>query len=544
MSAGCDNSEVLYGSSGCGELKKIKISNLPEQGDRVRLVCVSDTHESEQVLNLPKGDILIHCGDILLLSPKQSEKVAIERFKKFIKWFGNQNQKHKIMICGNHDNRIAEMGQDMIRDLCSQTGRHINYLQHDSLSLMGINFFGIPNSYGRSSNNCFQTKSLIDYSSIPTETDIVISHGPCLGISPNCNTFFVKEFHNGLKHTNTDLILAGHLHWSEGLSFLKNNENRPPIASISCSLLNQRYEPSKQPIVFDYVCKTDIPKHIHQDPTPVVVVYGREQCFTDEIRRDLIENLRKYYIVTTSVNSIDLSLFEQTNTPIGFIALNDCDDVVTLIKRISKKVLTALCCNDSAMEGGDRFHDEGYNIVTGSEGCMDIVRIMCLSESVMMNEIPIISYSRLTTVRHHVINSRVKRLVVLVYDKDDSTLQFTVDLLIRKLRQAWVVSVKCSEVDASLFIRQSGIVDVCVVLSPLFTSLLSSLPDCCKRISFGFKKLKSTKEDITHITPRKSINELLQVMDEREGGWSDHVALKKVENPLDFSTFNQTVGID
>lgn len=40
------------------EIEKTKIGE-----DGLRVVIVSDTHGKHEELNLPKGDILIHCGD-------------------------------------------------------------------------------------------------------------------------------------------------------------------------------------------------------------------------------------------------------------------------------------------------------------------------------------------------------------------------------------------------------------------------------------------------------------------------------------------------
>ena len=65
----------------------------------MRLVCISDTHSLHHQMEhpLPKGDILIHAGD---LSNKGGEKDV----KDFIDWFQNLGGwDQKIFISGNHD---------------------------------------------------------------------------------------------------------------------------------------------------------------------------------------------------------------------------------------------------------------------------------------------------------------------------------------------------------------------------------------------------------------------------------------------------------
>ena len=65
----------------------------------MRIVCISDTHSlhNEMEHPLPKGDVLIHAGD---LSNKGGEKDVTD----FIYWFQNLGGwDAKIFISGNHD---------------------------------------------------------------------------------------------------------------------------------------------------------------------------------------------------------------------------------------------------------------------------------------------------------------------------------------------------------------------------------------------------------------------------------------------------------
>lgn len=59
----------------------------------VTFVVISDTHNKHDMLNLPEGDVLIHCGDM-------SDDGKIEEIQTFNEWLGKTPYKHRIVICG------------------------------------------------------------------------------------------------------------------------------------------------------------------------------------------------------------------------------------------------------------------------------------------------------------------------------------------------------------------------------------------------------------------------------------------------------------
>lgn len=60
----------------------------------VRIVCISDTHDTEPIL--PFGDILIHAGDL-------TENGSFDEVQAGLTWLSSQPHKHKIFVAGNHD---------------------------------------------------------------------------------------------------------------------------------------------------------------------------------------------------------------------------------------------------------------------------------------------------------------------------------------------------------------------------------------------------------------------------------------------------------
>jgi predicted phosphodiesterase len=68
----------------------------PQRPGTVRCVFISDTHNEHKSIEIPPGDILIHCGDFTYMS-REKEITA------FNEWLGTLPHKHKLVIAGNHE---------------------------------------------------------------------------------------------------------------------------------------------------------------------------------------------------------------------------------------------------------------------------------------------------------------------------------------------------------------------------------------------------------------------------------------------------------
>lgn len=67
----------------------------PRNKQPIKIVLLSDTHESI-VENVPDGDLLIHCGDMV------NDGFAAS-IQKQVDWLASLPHQHKVVICGNHD---------------------------------------------------------------------------------------------------------------------------------------------------------------------------------------------------------------------------------------------------------------------------------------------------------------------------------------------------------------------------------------------------------------------------------------------------------
>src|ERR1700712_5444312 len=69
---------------------------------KVRIVCISDTHNAApgEGYNLPKGDILIHAGDL-------TNQGSYSELKKAVTWLEKADFPVKVVIAGTAHTRIA-----------------------------------------------------------------------------------------------------------------------------------------------------------------------------------------------------------------------------------------------------------------------------------------------------------------------------------------------------------------------------------------------------------------------------------------------------
>jgi predicted phosphodiesterase len=60
----------------------------------MKIVIISDTHRKHDLVHLPEGDVLIHCGDVSGMGTEQE-------IREFASWFDRQEFDHKLVIAGN-----------------------------------------------------------------------------------------------------------------------------------------------------------------------------------------------------------------------------------------------------------------------------------------------------------------------------------------------------------------------------------------------------------------------------------------------------------
>jgi len=192
----------------------------------MKCVIISDSHNQHRSINLPDGDILIHCGDFTM-GGKEHEIV------EFLKWLGEVEKRYQkvFIVPGNHDGAIVGyrlIYQDLLKehtkntvDLWLET-----YLKNKVYMFDGYSFFGFPYvPFHRTVNPFFLEEDaheeLVD--NIP-DCNILVSHGPPLGYldvggyySKNLGSFALKE--KILNMPDLKLMTFGHIHECGGKEY-------------------------------------------------------------------------------------------------------------------------------------------------------------------------------------------------------------------------------------------------------------------------------------------------------------------------------------
>jgi len=189
----------------------------PSNADTVRIVCISDTHNIHGSLPpLPAGDLLVHAGDL-------SQSGSIEEMNAALDWMTVQPHLHKIFIAGNHDRCLEDPSyQSTIKTLYP----NLVYLQNASISLdingRIIKLYGSPLT-PRHGSWAFQYPripasqvfSSTTWSSVPMDTDVLITHGPPahhLDHGSGCNALL-----DLLWKLRPKLHIFGHIHAARGV---------------------------------------------------------------------------------------------------------------------------------------------------------------------------------------------------------------------------------------------------------------------------------------------------------------------------------------
>jgi len=203
-------------------------------------------HERHEDIDVPDGDLLLITGDLLLMDKGIIENKGIEAMKKVNNWLGKLPHKYKVLIAGNHDITMKQLGPDGVRKLISNG----IYLENSATQVFDKTIYGCPCSIkGISPNRAWQFKrtdsELQDMiNQIPENTDILLTHGMPRGFGDKKNIgcdYLLKR----VQQIKPKYHVFGHLHSSHGVTFSVDT------VFINAASLNGIYCATHYPIVFD-----------------------------------------------------------------------------------------------------------------------------------------------------------------------------------------------------------------------------------------------------------------------------------------------------
>ncbi|KAL8657203.1 MAG: hypothetical protein Q9226_002143 [Calogaya cf. arnoldii] len=200
----------------------------------ISVVCISDTHGTQPPI--PPGDLLLHAGDL-------TQWGTFSEIQAQLTWLSAQPHTHKVVIAGNHDLlldidfrtthperwndalRAAQPNEEeVVEEHRTEKDLHwggVVYLQNTSTTLTfgdrTITIYGSPLTpqHGLSA---FQHPKNQDVwsSTIPADTDILLTHGPPWGhldgVKKSGCPFLARE----VVRSRPRLVVFGHIHVGYG----------------------------------------------------------------------------------------------------------------------------------------------------------------------------------------------------------------------------------------------------------------------------------------------------------------------------------------
>ena len=175
------------------------------------LVLMADTHGYHRDLEVPRGDVLIHAGDI-------TQHGTLREVAAFDQFLAEQPHPHKVVIAGNHDFCFEEQPAAARSRLTQAI-----YLQDEAVEVCGVKVYGSPWQpwfYDWAFNLRRGPEIAAKWALIPADTQILVTHGPPRGFG---------DLTFGGEHAGCDDLLArvreikpalhvfGHIHEGTGV---------------------------------------------------------------------------------------------------------------------------------------------------------------------------------------------------------------------------------------------------------------------------------------------------------------------------------------
>ena len=216
-----------------------------------RIVCISDTHNQHEYMNIPDGDIIIHAGD----ATGRGWQYEIE---SFIQWYSGLDFQHKIYVPGNHD-----IGLEENFDEWSQWFKDagiilltVDGISHHDWEEYEIKIHGSPitPNFGNWAFMKARGEQINKHwMYIPNDTDILVTHGPPYGILDNVGpnmwdddiSVGCEMLWKAVERIEPKIHVFGHIHEGAGQMKVGNTH------FINASQLDEMYKKIHVPTVVD-----------------------------------------------------------------------------------------------------------------------------------------------------------------------------------------------------------------------------------------------------------------------------------------------------
>jgi len=230
----------------------------------MKIWAFADTHTKHWLLDVPQGiDMVICAGDEAL---DRNPAINANEVIDFLQWFDNLDIPHKIWTPGNH---TVAVDRGLVRP--EEYLKNTHYLNKTGVTIEGINIWGAPETpaFGFGwAYNVGRDKIHNVWDMIPDNTDILVTHGPPMGIldgAINWNSLY--RFREENVEMNAKLVgcadlykaivnrvkpkynIFGHIHEFGGQTLKMVNCE---TTFINAAVVDEHYYPKHNGVVFDY----------------------------------------------------------------------------------------------------------------------------------------------------------------------------------------------------------------------------------------------------------------------------------------------------
>jgi Icc-related predicted phosphoesterase len=205
-------------------------------GDTRRLVIISDTHNRHRTLDLPAGDLLIHCGDFT----DSGHKAEITDFCNWLREVAPTYPMGVLVVAGNHEYSLdaecyfGQLRQELKHEEAFSTSELeamlagvATYARHGVVEMAGMRIFTSPRTPGngwafaysrpdghevwRNASDAFAAAAV----------DVLVTHGPPLGHGdrvPGLGVIGCADLLDLVEAHPPTLHCFGHVHNGRGMS--------------------------------------------------------------------------------------------------------------------------------------------------------------------------------------------------------------------------------------------------------------------------------------------------------------------------------------
>lgn len=183
----------------------------------------------------------MHAGDICY----QGQETEVQ---DFLNWFSQLNYRFKIFIAGNHDFFMERAKPARLKKMIPE---NICYLKDSGVEFEGLKFWGSPVTpwfFNWAFNKHRGAAMKKHWELIPSDTEILITHGPAFGILDtviNEQHVGCKDLLNRVKEIQPKVHIFGHIHEAYG------NKRMSGTRFYNACVLNECYELVNKPFVVE-----------------------------------------------------------------------------------------------------------------------------------------------------------------------------------------------------------------------------------------------------------------------------------------------------